>query len=242
MAGRGLNLVFIGAPGVGKGTYGKRVCKMLNLVHCSTGDIIRDEIKAGTTLGNQISSYANEGKLVPDSVITDVMRNRLKAQDMQSGYLLDGFPRTVPQAVALDDMTRLSGVYELQLRRDVLIEKACARRLCSGCGENFNIADIRRDGFNMPPMLPQGSSWKKGDDESLLKCHKCGGGLVQRSDDTEPVVKNRLAVYEKETMPLVDYYQKQGKLHTFCITSGTEEMMPSFIKFLEDTSGVKINV
>lgn len=207
-------IVLLGAPGVGKGTYAKYIGPAYKIPSISTGDLVRAEIKSGSTLGNQIREATNSGKLLDDSIVFSLLTKRLASADCQSGYLLDGFPRRVSQAKQLSEVSPIDLVINLGLRQDVLVYKLSARRVCAGCGANYNIADINEGEYVMPPLLP-----KQPD-----ICDKCSGALVQRSDDTEQVVRDRLNIYDNETLPLVDYYSKQGKLIKFEVKKGIEDV------------------
>ncbi|CEM39054.1 unnamed protein product [Vitrella brassicaformis CCMP3155] len=224
---RSAKLVFLGAPGAGKGTYATRLCKAWSIPHISTGDIIRAEIKAGSDLGRQFQSYSNTGALVPDELVVAIAKKRLSASDAQRGYLLDGFPRTVPQAEQLHQFAPPTMCVNIALPDRFLIMKLAGRRVCSQCGANYNIADIREGEYDMPPLLP------KPDD-----CDKCLGkpDLVQRDDDKEEVVKERLDVYKRETAPLIDFYDKQRLLLNFDVYKGVKDL-PKLQELIEKELG-----
>eukprot|EP01083_Nonionella_stella_P096501 271324_1 len=215
------NAVFLGAPGVGKGTFAKRLAPKYNVEIISTGDIIRTEIKNKTEIGMKVKEISERGDLVPDEIVTEMAKNRLKT--MENGWILDGFPRTVGQAEALSEFASLDFVLNLELRRDVLTEKICARRVCDGCGENYNVADINRDGIVMTPLLPKVEG----------VCDKCGCGLKQRDDDTVEVVQNRLEIYDSQTLPLVDFYKKRGLLLDFDIKKGVDDL-PKLVELIDE--------
>ncbi len=190
-------LILLGAPGVGKGTQGELIAKEYGIPQISTGDILRREVKEGTQLGREAKKYMDSGALVPDDVIVKMMENRIKENDCKNGFILDGFPRTVAQAEALDVMLKQNGlaldkVILIDVPKEEIIDRLTGRRVCSKCGAVYHIK-------NNPP---------KNDGV----CDKCGGKLIQRSDDTKEVVENRLDVYEKSTMPLIEYYEKTDKL------------------------------
>lgn len=217
--------IFLGAPGVGKGTFANKIVPLFNLTTISTGDLVRHEIKHNTPLGQQIKAFNDAGKLVDDEIILTMAKNKLQqvTQDTSlHGYLLDGFPRTVVQAQRLNEFTSLTAVINLNLDESVLIQKAVSRRVCKSCGAGYNLANIQRGDINMPPLLPK----KEG------ICDKCGGGLFQRDDDTEAVVRNRLDVYNKQTFPLIEFYQKQGILHQFNIKRGLGDL-PDLIELFK---------
>lgn len=184
-----MNIIFLGAPGSGKGTHAKRVMEAYKIPHISTGDILRANIKQNTELGKLAKSYIDAGNLVPDSVVIDIVKDRLSQDDCKKGYILDGFPRTIPQAQALAEFTKIDVVLNLVLDDSIIIERINGRRMCA-CGESFNIALLN----------------------GVTTCNVCGGLLYQRDDDKPETVKARLDVYAKQTAPLIDYYRSQGVL------------------------------
>ena len=199
-----MKLILLGAPGAGKGTVAKRLTQMDGSVQISTGDILRAAVAAGTELGKKAEAAMKAGDLVSDDLIMGIMRERLKADDCKSGYLLDGFPRTIPQAealkVVLADMgEKLDAVVNIDVPRDVILDRLTTRRTCEACGEIYNVK-------SNPPK-------QEG------KCNKCGGNVVQRDDETEAAISNRLDVYNKMTAPLAGFYEKEGSLLTVTATS-----------------------
>lgn len=199
-----MKLILLGAPGAGKGTVAKRLTQMDGSVQISTGDILRAAVAAGTELGKQAEAAMKAGDLVSDDLIMSIMRERLKADDCKNGYLLDGFPRTIPQAealkVVLADMgEKLDAVVNIDVPRDVILDRLTTRRTCEACGEIYNVK-------SNPPK-------QEG------KCDKCGGNVVQRDDETEAAISNRLDVYNKMTAPLAGFYEKEGSLLTVTATS-----------------------
>jgi adenylate kinase len=185
----------MGPPGAGKGTQSEVLVKELKIPHISTGDMLREAVKQGTEMGKKAKEYMDKGQLVPDSVIIGVVKERLALPDCKVGFLLDGFPRTVPQAEALDQTLaglgiKLNAVININVPRERIVARLTGRRVCRSCGATYHVL------FNKPK------------DEG--KCDKCGGELYQRSDDTEKTVNNRLDVYEAQTQPLIDYYNRQG--------------------------------
>jgi len=179
-----LNLVFMGPPGAGKGTQAERFAKEHGLPKISTGDILRDAIAAGTPLGTQVKTLMDRGELVSDDLIIDIVKERLQRSDTGRGFVLDGFPRTVPQATALDGMMDGRGllvVVDIVVPEDVLLRRLAARRICGDCGINAAI-------------------------EWTMNCGQCGGVLVHRTDDGDGVVRERLKVYHRQTKPIVDFY------------------------------------
>lgn len=189
-------LVFMGPPGAGKGTFAAMMVEAFGQVHISTGDILRAEMKADTPLGRRAREFVESGELVPDRVIADVMDTRLGVSDVaEQGFILDGFPRTIPQAELLDLVLdrrewRLTAVVLFDTDRELLVSRLTARRMCRKCGANWNI-------LYGPPTV-----------EGV--CDKCGGDLYQRADDSKETALDRLDVYDRQTAPLVDFYDKRG--------------------------------
>lgn len=192
-----MKLLIMGPPGAGKGTQAEVLVKELKITHISTGDMFRAAIKEGTEMGKKAKEYMDKGELVPDSVVVGMVKERLSQPDCREGFLLDGFPRTVAQAEALDETLKsmgivLDGVVNIAVPREKLMERLTGRRVCRSCGASYHVI------FNKPQV--------EG------KCNSCGGELYQRSDDNEVAVGNRLDVYEAQTQPLIDYYARQGLL------------------------------
>jgi len=191
------NVIFVGAPGAGKGTQASMVAEKLNLVHVSSGDLFRQGLEQGTELGKQAKSYMERGILVPDEITIQMVMERLSAPDCENGVILDGFPRNLPQAEALDSAlgeqgTAIDKVIYIRVSEGELIKRLSARWLCRQCQAVYNM-------INSPPKV-------------VGKCDKCGGELYQRPDDKPETVKKRLDVYFAETAPLIDYYRRQSKL------------------------------
>lgn len=212
-----MNLILLGPPGAGKGTQAAKIIAKYNIPHISTGDIFRQNIKDQTPLGIKAKEYMDKGELVPDSLVIEIAIDRLKANDCQKGFLLDGFPRTVEQAVALDEYLtsigqKIDNVLDIQVQDDILIDRIIGRRTCPKCGATYHIT-------GMPPQ-------KEG------ICDKCGTELVQRADDTIETVKNRIDVYNKQTTPLLDYYEKSGNIAHMDGTIGLEELFAKIVELL----------
>ena len=185
-----MNVIFLGPPGAGKGTQAQRICAALNIPQISTGDILRRAMKEGTPTGLKAKQFVEAGKLVPDEVIIDIVRERLAMDDCQNGYILDGLPRTVPQAEALDTIARIDVVVDLDVADEELIARLSGRRVCLACGATYHVSRLNGE----------------------TKCAACGEELIQRKDDSAETVLARLNVYHEQTAPLVDYYQKKGNL------------------------------
>lgn len=185
-----MNIVLLGAPGAGKGTQASMLCEMLNIPHISTGDIFRRHIKELTPIGKIAKSYIDRGELVPDSVTEEIVRLRLAEADCKNGYLLDGFPRTVAQAKALEGFSKVDVVIEIDVPHEKLMHRIIGRRVCGKCAESYHVDFIGEKRV----------------------CEKCGGDLIHRDDDKENTVKERLFVYANKTAPLIDFYAKRGIL------------------------------
>ncbi len=199
-----MKLILLGAPGAGKGTVAKELTKLDGSVQISTGDILRGAVKAGTELGRQAEAFMKAGDLVPDDLIMGIMGDRLQEADCANGFLLDGFPRTIPQAEALKVLLaklniELDFAVEIDVPRDVILDRLTTRRTCVGCGAIYNVKSM--------PTKVEGV------------CDKCGGDVVQRDDETEEAISNRLDVYNEKTAPLVDFYKNEDMLLTVSATS-----------------------
>ncbi|OIQ59040.1 adenylate kinase [Moorella thermoacetica] len=192
-----MRLVLLGPPGAGKGTQAREISQRLAIPHISTGDMFREAIKGGTPLGRQAEAYIKDGRLVPDEVTIGLVQERLARPDCRDGFLLDGFPRTVAQAEALDAWLAgrqegLDAVIDIEVPRDALLERLTGRRVCRQCGATYHVR------YNPPAV--------EG------KCDICGQDLVQRADDTEATVSRRLDVYTGQTAPLINYYRQRSLL------------------------------
>lgn len=206
----------MGPPGAGKGTQAKKLIVEFNIPHISTGDMFREAIKEGTPLGKLAASYINDGHLVPDDVTIGLVKERLSKDDCKNGYLLDGFPRTIPQAEALEVLSKEIGreithVVNIDTPKEELVKRICGRRVCKKCGAPYHIINVKPkvDGV----------------------CDICGGELIQRPDDNEEALTTRLELYMKQTKPLLDFYEKKGLLKTFDGTASAV-LTPKLIAYL----------
>ena len=197
-----MNLILLGAPGAGKGTQAEIICETYKIPAISTGNIIREALKSGTEMGLKAKSYMDAGQLVPDEVVIGIIKDRLAQEDCKNGFILDGFPRTIPQAEALDKMgIVIDKVVDIEVPDEKIVERMSGRRVCEKCGASYHLL------------------YKKPEVEGV--CGKCGGTLVQRKDDHPDTVNARLKVYHEQTEPLKAYYSAQGKLS---IVEGQEEV------------------
>ena len=185
-----MKVILLGAPGAGKGSQAAKIVSDFGIAHVSTGDALRANIKAETELGKFAKSFIDKGQLVPDEVVVKIVADRLTKDDCKNGFLLDGFPRTVAQADALAELTDIDYVINIDVDFDVIVKRIAGRRMCV-CGETYHVSTYDKD-----------------------TCAKCGKTLYQRDDDNEKTVQSRLAVYESQTAPLIEYYAKRGKLVT----------------------------
>lgn len=187
-----MNVIFLGPPGAGKGTQAVRVCERLGIPQISTGDILRRAMKEGTPTGLAAKSYVDKGLLVPDGVVIAIVRERLAMEDCRKGYILDGFPRTVPQAEALAQFAQIDAVIDIEVSDEKLTERLSGRRVCLNCGGTYHVSTLG----------------------GKTTCAKCGNELIQRNDDKAETVLSRLSVYHAQTAPLIDYYAQLGLLRT----------------------------
>ncbi|OGP93700.1 MAG: adenylate kinase [Deltaproteobacteria bacterium RBG_16_54_18] len=213
-----MNLILLGPPGSGKGTQAKKIVERYHIPQISTGDILRAAVKEQTPLGKEAKAYMDQGKLVPDEVVIGIVRDRLKAADCKNGFILDGFPRTVPQAEALaatlQTMNRtIDYVVSIDVNNEELLKRLTGRRTCRGCGAMYHLI------FD-PPR-------KEG------VCDRCGGELYQRDDDKEETIKERLRVYDAQTAPLIAYYRDKGSLRTIDGVGAMEQIFQAIVKVVE---------
>jgi adenylate kinase len=212
-----MRLILLGPPGAGKGTQAEKIANEYNIPHISTGDIFRANIKNETKLGLKAKQYIDNGELVPDSVVVAIVEDRIKQDDTRNGFLLDGFPRTENQALALDDVLNemeisLDAVINIKVDPQILVSRITGRRICKDCGATYHIE------FNPPA--------EKG------VCDLCGGELYQRSDDNEDTVQNRIDVYNKQTAPLIEYYSKQDLIKTIDGEQAIDKVFTDIVKKL----------
>ncbi len=212
-----MKILLMGPPGAGKGTQAEKLTEILNIPHISTGDMFRKAIKEQTSLGKEAKSFMDKGELVPDEVTVGIVRDRIEEEDCAKGFLLDGFPRTVSQADSLEKMLKdlgikLDSVINIEVPAEELIGRLTGRRICKSCGATYHMI------FN-PPMV-----------EGI--CDKCGGELYQRDDDTEETAKNRLLVYEKQTAPLLEYYNNTGLLVNINGNQSMEDVLKEILRVL----------
>ncbi len=203
-----MKIVILGPPGSGKGTYASRLKDLLGIPHISTGDMVREEIRAQTELGKIMKAYSERGELVPDEIIIDMLAKRLSKPDAQRGFILDGFPRTLKQAEYLEKISGVDLVINLNVPDEIIIQRLSNRLICKRCGAIYNRLTLKPkvDGI----------------------CDKCGGELYQREDDRPEVIQERLNVYRRDTKPLIEYYRGKGILRdVYCesLTTTPEEMV-----------------
>ena len=212
-----MRLIMLGPPGAGKGTQGGMLARALEVPHIATGDIFRQAVREETELGRRAKSYLEQGELVPDEIVVGIVLELLQKPDCGKGFILDGFPRTVQQAEALEEFLQkegkaLTGVILLDVDPEVLVERLTGRRVCRQCGATYHVR-------NMPPR-------EEG------RCDECGGELYQREDDREETVRHRLDVHERQTRPLRDYYEKQDLLHVFDAAQPIEDVFAAIMEQL----------
>lgn len=212
-----MKIIMLGAPGAGKGTQAKQIADKYKIPHISTGDIFRANIKNGTELGNKAKSYMDQGLLVPDELVVDLVVDRVKQEDCQNGYVLDGFPRTIPQAEALDAALEAIGekidyAIDVEVPDENIVRRMSGRRACVSCGATYHLVHI-------PPKA-----------EGI--CDKCGSELILRDDDKPETVEKRLKVYHDQTQPLIDYYTKKNVLVEVDGTVDMSDVFTAIVKIL----------
>lgn len=197
-----MNVILLGAPGAGKGTQASKIVDAYALPHISTGDIFRENIKNQTQIGLLAKSYLDKGALVPDEVTCKIVAERISRADCQKGFMLDGFPRTIAQAEALDKITNIDLVINIDVDFSLLLERLCGRRVCKDCGESYHVTKLNGE----------------------TKCSRCGGELYQRKDDNPETVQSRLDVYNAQTAPLIEFYTKKGVIFNVDGSAAPEEV------------------
>lgn len=212
-----MRIVLLGGPGAGKGTQAQKLAKEYEIAHIATGDILRQAIKDGTEMGVKAKSYMDKGLLVPDEVVIGIIKDRLAMDDVKSGFVLDGFPRTVPQAEALDKITKemdmpMDAAVNIKTSSEAVVERLSGRRTCKECQTVYHIL--------YSPTKTEG------------KCDRCGGELYQRDDDKEETIRKRLDVYEKQTFPLLEYYKSFGRFMEVSGDVPIDEVFDSIIQAL----------
>lgn len=213
-----MNLILLGPPGAGKGTQAKKISSRFHLPHVSTGDMFRETAESGSELGVKLKEYMSAGVLVPDEVVIEVVKERLSKPDSEKGFLLDGFPRTVMQARALDKLLKeknqkIDAVLSIHLSEEEVIERLSNRRVCSSCGANYNA-------LTQPP-------------QSNDRCDLCSGKVIMRDDDNPGTIKKRLKVYNDQTSPLIDYYSASGVLQKVDGSKPVEEVFKNLCVFIK---------
>lgn len=212
-----MKLILLGAPGAGKGTQAEVICEHFHIPAISTGNMIREALKSGTELGEIARSYMESGSLVPDEVVIGIVRDRISQPDCENGFILDGFPRTIAQAEALDAMgADIDRVLNIDVADEAIVARMSGRRVCPVCGASYHLQ------FK-PPMQDN-------------ICDRCAGTLIQRQDDVPETVAHRLRVYHEQTKPLEDYYRKQGKL---CTVNGQEDVQHTSARILSALEDLK---
>ncbi|MEM0332058.1 MAG: adenylate kinase [Archaeoglobaceae archaeon] len=211
-----MNLILLGAPGAGKGTQAKRLAEKYKIAHISTGDMLRDAVARGSDLGKKAKEYMDRGELVPDDIVIGIVKERLKEEDCRNGFILDGFPRTLKQAEALDKILlelgkEIDAVINIFVPEDEVVKRIAYRRSCRRCGAVYNL-------IYDPPKVDV--------------CDKCGGDLYQRDDDKEEVVRERYRVYRNRTEPLIEYYRKRGKIIDVNGTRSIEDVFNEIVRSL----------
>ena len=209
-----MNIILLGAPGAGKGTQASKISDVYGLPHISTGDIFRENIKNATEIGLLAKSYIDKGQLVPDEVTCKIVENRIEKSDCEKGYMLDGFPRTIAQAEALDKVAKIDLVINIEVDFALVMDRLCGRRVCKDCGESYHVTTLN----------------------GATTCSRCGGELYQRKDDNPETVESRLEVYSKQTAPLIEYYKEKGLLFNVVSDSTPEATFEKISKKLNSFS------
>ena len=203
-----MKIIMLGAPGAGKGTQADKICAKYNIPHISTGDIFRANIKAQTPLGVKVKAIIDSGSLVSDDLTCELVKDRLSQDDCKNGFILDGFPRTIPQAEMFTKICSDVKVVNFEIAIDAVIKRLSTRRVCKSCGENFNI-------LTLPPKVEG-------------KCDKCGGELFQRDDDKEESIMHKMEVYHEQTEPLINFYREKGQITDIDGAIQTNDLLKEF--------------
>jgi len=209
--------IFLGAPGSGKGSYASRIAPKRNIPHISTGDLFRENIRQETPIGIEAKKHIDKGELVPDEITIEMLKERIERDDCADGFILDGFPRTIPQAEKLAELIDMDIAVNMNVPNEIIVKRLSSRISCKDCGEIFNLRDAN----------PK--------EEGI--CDKCQGEVIRRSDDEPEVIQNRLKTYEEKTAPLIDFYEKQGILrHVKCISidQPVDEMAQAVLETIEE--------
>ena len=211
-------IILLGAPGSGKGTQAKKLTESLSIPQISTGDMLREAVRNDTEMGRQAKAFMDQGGLVPDEVVIGIVKERLQAKDCEKGFILDGFPRTIPQAQALDRVVKelgkeIGSVLSLEVDEEEIMERLSGRRSCAGCGAMYHVR------FNPPK--------EEG------RCDKCVGTLLQRDDDKEETIRTRLVNYKKSTEPLIEYYRGSGKVHAVKASGNIDTIFANISRLLQ---------
>ncbi|HID80579.1 MAG TPA: adenylate kinase [Ignisphaera sp.] len=214
-----MKLVFIGPPGIGKGTYAKAISQKYGIPHISTGDIFREEIAKGSELGRRVKEYVDKGLLVPDEIVIEVVKRRLSQPDCAKGFILDGFPRTLRQAEALDQITRIDAVLLFNAPLEIIIERVSGRRICPNCGAIYHVKW-------RPPKTPD-------------VCDVCGARLIKRRDDEPDVVRRRYEIYLQTFTPIIEYYRRKGLLVEVDASHEAEEVVMEIERILKRLGLIK---
>lgn len=213
-----MNLIFLGPPGAGKGTYSRYVKEKYDIPQISTGDLLREAVKNGTELGMKAKSYMDSGDLVPDELVIGLLKMRVARDDCQNGFILDGFPRTIPQAEALDESDiRIDKVINFKVNDEMVVHRISGRRIAPNSGRIYNV----NEGCGPHPKVDG-------------KCDETGEDLIQRTDDTADAVRNRLKVYHEQTAPLIKFYQEKGNLVDVDATQELEKVVKDLFTVLEE--------
>ncbi len=216
-----MKIIMLGAPGSGKGTYSKGLVDVLKIPQISSGDILRasrNDPKNGST----IKDYQDKGLPVPDEIVMPLIEKRLKEDDCKNGFILDAIPYNIKQAVMLEKITSIDVVLNLLLSDDIIVKKNLGRRICKNCGAIYNIADIKEGDIVMPPLLPK----KEG------ICDKCGGPLVERTDDSEEIIRERLKLYSERIGPVLKHYRGKGIVKDFQVNASPDVMVPKILELV----------